>query len=119
MLGTGAAVNPRLRPPGWQGNGRHFNEARGHLLARSLGGAGGLEGRNFVTLTQKGANTPQMRDFERNVAQRVRAGEVVEYSVTPLYDHGALPPSAVLTTAYGSRRAPSARLIRNPAGRRK
>jgi len=30
-----------------------------------------------------------------------------------------LPPSAILLTAHGSQGAPSARLIRNPAGQRK
>lgn len=58
MLGTGARADRQLTPPGWQGNGNTYNEARGHLLAQSLGGAGGLEARNFVTLTHNGANTP-------------------------------------------------------------
>jgi hypothetical protein len=75
--------------------------------------------RNFVTQTQQGSNTPQMRDFEGGVARRVRAGEVVEYSAAPLYAPGVLPPSAILLTAHGSRGAPSAQLIPNPAGRRK
>lgn len=56
-----------------------------------------------------------MRDFENGVARRVKAGEVVEYSATPLYSPGVLPPSSVLVTALGSRGAPSARLIHNPA----
>lgn len=119
MLGAGARADRRLRPPGWRGNGTTYNEARGHLLARSLGGAGGLEARNFVTLTQRGANTPQMRGFEQGVARRVRAGEVVDYAATPLYGDGALAPSAVLLTARGSRGIPTARLVVNPAGRRK
>jgi len=119
MLGTGARASRRLTPPGWQGDGKRYNEARGHLLAKSLGGAGGLESRNFVTLTQKGANSPQMQTFERDVARRVREGEVVDYSATPLYDDGVLPPSLIVLTAHGSRSGPSARLIRNPAGRRK
>lgn len=116
MLGTGTRM--RWNPPGWQGNGRTFNEARAHLLAQVLGGSG-PDRRNGVTMTHHGANTPQMRDFEQTVARRVRAGEVVEYSSTPLYGTGALPPSAVLLTAHGSREAPTARLILNPAGRRK
>lgn len=120
MLGTGTRVSRRLTPPGWQGDGNLYNEARAHLLAKSLGGAGGLDERNVVTLTNKGANSPQMSGFERDVARRVRAGEVVEYYSQPLYDDGVLPPSAILLTAHGSRGgAPSARLIRNPAGRRK
>jgi hypothetical protein len=58
-----------------------------------------------------------MREFERTVAQRVRDGEVIEYSATPLYSDGVLPPRSILLTAIGSRGAPIARLIQNPAGR--
>lgn len=75
--------------------------------------------RNIVTQTQNGSNTPQMRGFENAVAGRVRAGEVVEYFSKPVYGQKALPPSAILLTAYGSRGAPAARLIPNPAGRRR
>lgn len=107
----------RGTPPGWQGHGKDHNEARAHLLARQFGGAASPT--NIVTMTHRGANTPQMSDFERGVARRVRAGEVVEYSVTPLYGKGVLPPSATLLTVYGSRGAPSARIIPNPAGRRR
>lgn len=119
ILGTGTKADRRFTPPGWQGNGRKFNEARGHLLGNYLGGPGGLEGRNLITQTHYGSNTPQMQAFERQVARRVRAGEIVEYSATPMYSDDALPPSTILLTATGSRSAPTARLIRNPAGRRK
>jgi hypothetical protein len=118
MLGTGTRANGRRKPPGWSGNGDKFNEARGHLLGRQLGGSGN-DMRNLVTLTHIGANTPQMSDFEHKVAGRVRAGEVVEYTSTPLYGPGALPPSHVLLTATGSRGTPTAALIRNPAGQRR
>lgn len=118
MLGFGTKANQRLIPPGWQGNGNDHNEARGHLLGNQLGGTGG-DPRNIVTLTQLGANTPQMSSFERDTRRRVRAGEVVEYLARPLYNEVTLPPSAILLTAHGSRGAPSARLVHNPAGRRK
>ena len=109
-----------MKPPGWQGDGNLYNEARAHLLAKSLGGPGGLDKRNFVTLTNRGANSPQMSGFERGIAKRVDAGEVIEFHAQPLYNDGVLPPSAILLTAHGSRGgAPSARLIRNPAGQRK
>jgi hypothetical protein len=50
----------------------------------------------------------------------VAYGEVVELlSGTTLHDDGMLPPSAILLTAHGSRGAPIARVILNPAGRRK
>jgi hypothetical protein len=119
MLGTGTKADRRIKPPGWSGNGKDFNEARAHLLARLFGGSGS-DMRNLVTMTHNGANTPQMSNFERGVARRVRDGEVVEYSATPLYDNGVLPPSWVLLTAHGSRgAAPVARLVQNPAGRRR
>lgn len=116
MLGTGTKSNRRLTPPGWQGHGTKFNEARAHLLAKSLGGTG-REMWNMVTMTQNGANSPQMSGFERSVANRVRQGEVVDYRAQPFYRDGTLPPSAVLLTATGSRGAPAARVVRNPAGR--
>jgi len=118
LLGTGTKPDRRLTPPGWRGHGTRYNEARGHLQANQLGGRGD-DMRNLATLTQNRTNSSHMRTFENAVARRARAGEVVEYSVTPLYDPGVLPPSLILMTAHGSRGAPSARLIQNPAGRRK
>jgi len=116
MLGTGTRANRRLKPPGWGGHGIDHNEARGHLIANLFGGRGEVM-RNLVTLTQKGANSPQMRSFEADIARRVRQGEVVEYGAIPLYRDGILPPRGILVTAHGSRGAPAARIINNPAGR--
>lgn len=118
VIGTGSSANRRLKPPGWKGNGTKNNEARGHLHAKDLGGSG-KKMQDIVTLTQTPTNSPHMRDFEQDVARRVRAGEVVEYSAAPLYSPGVLPPSHMLLTAYGSRGAPVGRVIDNPAGRRK
>lgn len=114
----GAGTRARRNPPGWQGDGRRHNEARAHLLAELLGGSG-TDLRNLVTLTHVGANTPQMRGFEVEAAHRARAGEVLEYTSTPLYNEGVLAPSAILLTTQGSREAPTARIIQNPAGRRR
>jgi len=118
MLGTGTEAARRLTPPGWQGDAEKFNEARGHLLGNQLGGKGNIP-KNIVTQTQNGSNTPQMRDFENGIARRVRAGEVIDYSAAPLYSSGVLPPSSILLTATGSRGLPAARLIPNPAGRKR
>lgn len=115
MLGAGTKANRRLRPPGWLGHGGKHNQARGHLVAKGLGGSG-RDPLNIVTLTHRGANTPQMSDFERNVARRVGAGEVIDYSVIPLYGSAAAP-SAVLMTAYGPRNGFTGRVVENPAGR--
>ena len=113
-----SGTRARRNPPGWQGDGDVFNEARGHLLGRQFGGSG-RDMRNVVTLSQNRTNNPEMSNFENAVARRARAGEVIEYSSTPLYRDGALPPSAVLLTATGSRGLPAARIINNPAGNRR
>lgn len=118
MLGAGTRARRSQKPPGWQGHGTRYNEARGHLAGRQLGGLADL-GTNLVTLTHNGANTPQMSKFENEVARRVRAGEIVDYSASALYRNGASPPDAVLLTAIGSRGAPSAKLVFNPAARRR
>lgn len=117
-LPFGTRANRRQTPPGWQGDGRKFNEARGHLHAKQLGGSG-QRLLDLVTLTQNPTNSPLMRRFEDEVRRRVQAGEVVEYSATPLYAPGVLPPERILLTALGSRGAPVARIIENPAGRRR
>ena len=118
MLNTGTRANWRRTPPGWQGDGDKYNEARAHLYGRQLGGSG-EDPRNLATMTQIGANTPQMSSFENEVARRVRAGEVVDYFSKPLYQSGVLPPSAVLVSATGSRQRPAAKLVLNPAATRR
>jgi hypothetical protein len=67
MLNTGTPANKSLKPPGWKGHGTKYNQARGHLLARVLGGSGDLP-ENLVTLEQRWTNSPVMRDFELTVA---------------------------------------------------
>lgn len=116
MLGTGTKANRRYSPPGWRSGQAPYFDNRAHLLARQLGGDG-KDPRNLVTAARQ-TNHPRMSQFERGVASRVRAGEVVEYSATPLYD-GVGAPSALFLTASGSRGAPTARLIQNPVGQRR
>jgi len=119
IIGTGTRAPKRMAPAGWGGNPKDLNEARGHLIAKILGGLGN-DPRNLVTLTHHGANTPQMRDFEKNAARRVRKnGEIIDYMAQPLDSPGTLPPSDLLLTARTSRGDMAARIIRNPAGRRK
>jgi hypothetical protein len=118
MLGTGTKADRRLQPPGWRGNGKIFNQARSHLLAKSLGGTGAynkdVPNKNIVALTQHPTNSPEMRAFESDIARRVKQGEIIEYFVTPLYDEGSLAPAAMLLTAFGARGEPVARVIQNP-----
>ena len=98
MLDTGTRADPNIGPPGFiHGD---YNHSRGHLLARMLGGDGGDE-RNLVTLFQVDTNSPVMGSFEDAVYQAVDAGEVVNYSVTPVYEGGSRPV-ALAISARGS-----------------
>jgi len=97
----GSAADPDIRPPGLDELPAR-NRARAHLLGRQLGGSGDLPA-NLVALYQIRANTPVMRDYETAVAEAVRAGEVVRYSVRPRYPSPTFsgPPSAIRITATG------------------
>src|SRR5215216_6656860 len=97
----GSAADPDIRPPGLDQLPAR-NRARAHLLGRQLGGSGDLPA-NLVALYQTRANTPVMRDHETAVAEAVRAGETVRYSVRPRYPSPSFngPPSAIRITATG------------------
>jgi len=99
----GSAADPDIRPPGLDELPAR-NRARAHLLGRQLGGSGDLPA-NLVALYQTRANTPVMRDYETAVAEAVRAGEVVRYSVRPRYPSPSFngPPTAIRITAVGDR----------------
>jgi hypothetical protein len=114
MLGTGTKARQRIRPPGFEGEAA--GHARGHLFPRELGGSG-RDPRNLVTLSQRPTNDPHMSSFDKVIAQKVRSGEVIEYSSTPLYTPGIGAPGAILMTATGSNGTRMAKLVQNPAGR--
>jgi hypothetical protein len=99
MLGTGSAAARSIRPAGF--GGQAAGHARGHLIARSLGGSG-TDARNLTTLFQRGANSPVMRDFEAQVANAVRAGQTVRYEVVPIYRGAELVPRGVTLRAAGN-----------------
>jgi hypothetical protein len=98
----GSPADSSIRPPGLNQLPAR-NRARGHLLGRQLGGTGDLPA-NLVALYQTRANTPVMRDYETAVAEAVRAGEVVRYSVRPRYPSRTFDgaPSAIRITATGN-----------------
>ncbi|SKG70099.1 Uncharacterised protein [Mycobacteroides abscessus subsp. massiliense] len=97
MIGTGTRAG-KATPPGWiPDNGL----ARGHMLAKVLGGSG-TESRNIVSIIQNPVNSPVMRDFEMSVANAVKGGQAVDYAVTPLYRGAAEMPEAVQIIAKGS-----------------
>jgi hypothetical protein len=72
---------------------------RGHLLARQLGGDGGIL-ENLVAL-YLGRNRGRMRVVEDSVATAVKACQSVSYSVTPIYGGAVLPVRAVQIIAAG------------------
>ena len=95
----GSAADPSVRPPGLDQLPAR-NRARAHLLGRT-----GELPANLVALYQTRANIPVMRDYETMVAEAVRAGQTVRYTVRPIYPspnyRGA--PAAVAMTASGDR----------------
>ncbi|MBA0045353.1 DNA/RNA non-specific endonuclease [Mycobacteroides sp. LB1] len=100
MIGTGAKAG-KPKPPGWVDNS---GLARGHLFARQLGG--GKEAENIVTLIQRPVNAPVMSGFEGAVRTAVEGtkdvpGQIVNYTVTPLYKGSELMPAAVQIIAKG------------------
>src|SRR5215208_1023859 len=99
----GSAADPDIRPPGFDQLPAR-NRARGHLLGRQLGGTGELPA-NLIALYQTRANTPVMRDYETEVAEATRAGEVIRYTVHPRYPSATFEgaPSAIRITATGDR----------------
>jgi hypothetical protein len=99
MLGTGSDAAQSIRPPGFLGQAA--GQARGHLIAKLLGGTG-RDARNLVTLYQNPVNSPIMRDFEREVYDAVRAGQTVRYTVQPIYRGTEAIPRALTLRATGS-----------------
>ena len=111
MLGTGTRASQAITPPGFQGGGA--GQARGHLVGAQLGGSGS-EPRNLVTLLQIPVNTPEMRRFENQVASTVRNGEIVQYTVEPVYDGVNAVPRGITLIATGSGQFRMAVTVLNP-----
>jgi DNA/RNA non-specific endonuclease/Bacterial TSP3 repeat len=98
MLGTGTDALRTIRPAGFTaGSG----QARGHLIAKQLGGSG-RDPRNLTTLYQTPVNSPVMRDFEQSVANAVRGGQSVRYEVVPIYRGSELIPRGITLRATGN-----------------
>jgi len=117
LIPTRKRISRGLRPSGLQPYDPKFWNARGHLAGDQFGGSH-VDPRNFVALTQTPANSPWMQGFENLVAQRVRNGELIDYSVTPFGVEG-LPPELILMTASSLGHNPAARLVANPAKARR
>ena len=98
MLRSGTDVGRGIRTPGLQPN---QGLARGHLIAKLLGGSG-TDARNLVTIIQTPVNTPIMRGFEQQIARAVEAGEQVDLTVQPIYRGSELVPRAITLSARGA-----------------
>ena len=96
MVGTGTPAKSSIKPAGF--GGQKAGHARGHLLGNQLGGAGD-DPRNLTTLFQNPVNHP----VEGSVRKAVEAGEVVQYSVKPIYEGNTLIPSGVTVKAEGDK----------------
>ena len=100
MVGTGTPAKSSIKPAGF--GGQKAGHARGHLLGNQLGGAGD-DPRNLTTLFQNPVNHPVMSSVEGSVRKAVEAGEVVQYSVKPIYEGNTLIPSGVTVKAEGDK----------------
>jgi len=96
----GTPANPAIVPPGYLPNQRP-RLARGHLLARQLGGSGDTIA-NLVTLYQSMNQGPLLRD-EDVIRAAIDSCEVVNVSSIPNYQgSGSFPVKSVTITAIGN-----------------
>lgn len=115
MIKTGTPANSSILPPGWAGDGRKYNQARGHLLGNQLGGSGDVP-ENLVTLQHNWTNSPVMRGYEGQVRAAVESGQTVQYSSTPVYKGSNLIPRGVTLIGTGDNGFHLAVTVLNPIG---
>lgn len=113
MLDKGAEANRKLKIPGFSGG--TSNQARGHILAKRLGGSGDIRD-NLFTITQNPTNSPMMSADEGKIYDAVAKGETVTYNVYPEYaDSTAKIPKYVQMEASGDRGFKLDIVLDNPA----
>ncbi|MFF5767786.1 RHS repeat-associated core domain-containing protein [Streptomyces tanashiensis] len=102
MLDEGTHARNSIIPPGYQSD---KGQARGHMLARQLGGSGDHED-NLFTISQNPTNTPEMSMFEQRVYDAVYDHDVVQYSVYLEYadDDPDSPPKTIQVEAFGTKK---------------
>ncbi len=91
----------RSNPAGWVNGDGTRGFARGHLLARQLGGTG-RDRRNLVKLHNK-SNSEIMGAYEDVVRKRLDVGETVYYAAIPVYEGSSPMPETVEIFAVGDR----------------
>lgn len=111
-IGTGSAAARGITPPGYVPDAGY---ARGHLLGAQLGGSGS-DPRNLVTLLQNPTNSPVMRGFENQVRKSAEQGQIINYSVTPIYKSSNPIPCGVTMCASGSGGLSFGITVLNPPG---
>lgn len=102
MLDEGTHARNSIIPPGYQSD---KGQARGHMLARQLGGSGDIDD-NLFTISQNPTNTPKMSMFEQRVYDAVDDHDVVHYSVYLEYvnDDPDSPPKSIQLEAFGTKK---------------
>ncbi|QIY53496.1 RHS repeat protein [Streptomyces sp. RPA4-5] len=100
MLDEGTEVKDSLRTGGYLG--KRYGHARGHMLARRLGGTGDdLD--NLFTISQNPTNTPEMTHYENLVYHAAKKGPV-QYNVYLEYaDDNAKIPKYIQMEAFNHR----------------
>jgi hypothetical protein len=75
--------------------------AKAHLIAADFGGSG-TNTKNLVSTWSRAVNLSTMKVIEGRVTKAVeKQGQIVSYSVVPLYAGDRLQPWAIVYSAYG------------------
>ncbi len=106
MPSAGSDVPQSIKPSGFI-NGKSpkkggAGHARGHLIAKQLGGDG-TDPRNVVTLYQNPVNNSSMKKAENRIRIRRDLGETIYLSVIPLYLSNESMPHSIRMIAYGNK----------------
>ncbi|MFD9034155.1 RHS repeat-associated core domain-containing protein [Streptomyces sp. NPDC059567] len=111
MLDEGTHARNSILPPGYQSD---KGQARGHMLARQLGGSGDIP-QNLFTISQNPTNTPKMSMFEQSVYDAVYDGDIVQYNVYLEYGTGNndpdSPPKSIQIEAFGTKKDRNGKLM--------
>ena len=94
-IGTGTGTNASSRA--WARTMGKATDDAGHILGKLLGGSGGTKG---VFPQLPSINRGQFRDFERMVANQIKAAGPVDIDIVFKYGRGGTRPTAVIYDVY-------------------
>jgi RHS repeat-associated protein len=107
-IGGGSLVPSSMKVPGWDPK---IGLTRGHLLGDLLGGLGTrLEN---LTPIYRLVNVSIMKRIETQVRDAVKAGETVDYRVTPIFEDSSLIPKYIKIEAKGDKGLVITRTLEN------